>query len=227
MAATRAALVEELREQVAPTVLAAERVLPVPAMLTSLFPDGGIVCGRSIVCDGPLSTTLAATLIAPSIVAGSWACLIDLPAIGVDALCEQGVPLERVVAVDGRPDRWVDLVSAAADGFDVIVTSIPGHLSRGALRRLTERLRRRGAVFVAIGAPLAERPDTPAAPARPPTRRLPRQFGDTILTTVAPRWSGLDDGAGHLRTCDVEIVAGGRRLPRTRRQRVSLVSRER
>jgi hypothetical protein len=107
------------------------------------------------------------------------------------------VPLERIVAVGtgGDPARWIEVVAAAADGFDVLLVRVPSELSAAGCRKLSVRLRQRDVVTIVLG-------DPGAMPC------------DGVLHTDAPRWSGLGDGHGHLRERRVVVRASGRRLPR-------------
>ena len=68
-------------------------------------------------------------------------------------LRERGLPLERVVAVDsgGDPQRWPDVVAAAADGFDVLLVRVPTELRPAMVRKLTTRIQQRSAVVVVLG----------------------------------------------------------------------------
>ena len=195
-----------LTDRVAPISLARERTLPVGEPFTELFLEGGLVRGRTISCQGPAATTTALALIAPAIAAGAWLAVVDLPTIGLDAASELGVPLERIVAIDtgaeGGSSKWVDVVAAAADGFDVLLVRVPDDLPAGAVRKLAVRLRRREVVTVVLGDPGS-------------------LDCDGTLSTEAPHWSGLGDGHGHLRARQVVVAAAGRRLPGQRQCRLA------
>lgn len=185
-----------LTERVAPVVLARERTMPVGDELAGLFAEGGLVRGRTIACQGPAATSTALALVAAAVTAGSWMAVVDLPTIGLDAASELGVPLERIVAIgtDGNPARWIDVMAAAADGFDVLLVRVPSELPTAAVRKLAVRLRQRDVVTVVLGDPGA-------------------MACDGVLHTDAPQWSGLGDGHGHLRERRVVVEASGRRLP--------------
>jgi hypothetical protein len=185
-----------LSERVAPVVLANERTMPVGDELAGLFVEGGLVRGRTIACQGPAATSTALALVAAAVTAGSWMAVVDLPTIGLDAASELGVPLERIVAIgtDGDPARWIDVVAAAADGFDVLLVRVPNELPAAAVRKLAVRLRQRDVVTIVLGDPGA-------------------MACDGVLHSDAPQWSGLGDGYGHLRERRVVVQASGRRLP--------------
>ncbi|HSL73856.1 MAG TPA: hypothetical protein VK853_05295 [Ilumatobacteraceae bacterium] len=193
----------ELHERVAPLALAHERTLPVADAFAELV--GGLVRGRTLACQGPAATSTALALVAPAMQAGAWMAVVDVPAIGLDAARELGVPLERVVAVASGTDpaRWPEVVAAAADGFDILVVRVPTAVPAGPMRKLGTRLRQRDVVTVVLGDP--------------------GPMGcDGILHTEAPTWTGLGDGHGHLRTRDVAVRASGRRLPGLRRCQLAL-----
>ena len=186
-----------LTQRVAPVALARERTIPVSAELAGLFAEGGLVRGRTVGCQGPAATSTALALVAAAVTAGAWMAVVDLPTIGLDAASELGVPLERIVAVGtaGDPARWVDVVAAAADGFDVLLVRVPSGLPAAAVRKLAVRLRQRDVVTIVLGDPGA-------------------MSCDGVLHTDAPQWSGLGDGHGHLRERRVVVQASGRRLAR-------------
>jgi len=198
-----------LAERVAPLALAGERTLPVADEFADLFPERGLVRGRTIVCSGQAATSLALALVAPAVAAGSWLAAIDVPTIGLDAASEFGIALERVVAVRtgadreaGRAGRWSDVVAAAADGFDLLITRVPTDVSPTVLRKIATRLRQRGAVMLVL--------DDPGA-----------LSCDGVLDADITEWVGLGDGHGHLQQRQLVVEASGRRLP-GRRCRLAL-----
>lgn len=165
--------------------------------LASMLPDGGLQRGRVIGCSGPAALSLAFATVAAAARAGSWLAVVGVPVVGIESLAEFGVPLERVVAVDAGTGAsvWAERVAAAADGFELIVTQPPPGAER-AERKLRQRLQARGAVLVAV--------DTGA----------PRVGCDLTISAVAPHWSGIGRGYGHLTTREVELRLEGRRVPR-------------
>ena len=195
-----------LAERVAPLALAGERTLPVADEFADLFPERGLVRGRTIVCSGQAATSLALALVAPAVAAGSWLAAIDVPTIGLDAASEFGIALERVVAVrtgaDREAGRWSDVVAAAADGFDLLITRVPADVSPTVLRKIATRLRQRGAVMLVL--------DDPGA-----------LSCDGVLDADITQWVGLGDGHGHLQQRQLVVEASGRRLP-GRRCRLAL-----
>jgi len=201
-----------LAERVAPLVLAGERTLPVAEMFAGLFAERGLVRGRTLACTGPAATSVALALVAPAVAAGSWLATIDVPTIGLDAASEFGVALERVVSVrtgditngeSQRAARWPDVVAAAADGFDLVITRVPVDASPSAIRKVATRVRQRDVVVLVLGHPGA-------------------LSCDGVLDTDAARWAGLGDGHGHLQQRHLVVEASGRRLHGHRRCRLAL-----
>lgn len=209
----------QLGERIKPVVLARERTMPLADVFVPLFPEGGLVRGRVISCTGAASLSIASAVVRDAIVAGSWMAVVDVDTFGADAAAELGIPLERVVRIQSAPEsesqlehrglehRWVDVMGAAVDGFDIVVTRVPdglcGDHRPASVRKLASRLVQRGAVVVTIG-----------------------EAGvlacDVDLATGRTVWEGLDDGAGHLRRRHISVVAGGRRIPGRRSCQLTL-----
>lgn len=103
--------------------LAGERTLPVASAFHELLPDQGLRRGSTVACTGLASWSVGVALAAEAVAAGSWMAAVDLPAIGVEAAAELGVALDRLVRVDTRAtSSWADVVAAAVDGFDLVLT---------------------------------------------------------------------------------------------------------
>jgi hypothetical protein len=198
-----------LATAISPVTPAATRTLPVADAWASLLPEGGLVRGRTVACQGLTAPSLAVSLVAEACRAGSWLAVVDLPWLGIEAAAELGVPVERLVRVDaGQPDGsagrdargelWGEVLGAVLDGFDLILTRVPPRVPAGLLRRLQTRLRSRGGVLVVVGDP------GPLA-------------ADLTVASAGVRWDGVGDGHGHLRTRRVTAAVDGRRVPRPRR----------
>jgi hypothetical protein len=194
----------DLAAAVAPTTLARQRTLPVAGPLQPLLPEGALARGRTVACRGVAATSLAVALAAEAAAAGAWLAVVDVPWLGVEAVAELGVPLERLVRVDpGETDgsfggAWADLVAAVLDGFELVVTRVPRRLSPAVLRRVLARVQARESVLLAVGEP------GPLVP-------------DVAIDASAAVWEGVADGWGHLRGRRVTVTAAGRRVPRPRR----------
>lgn len=207
-------VLERLGERVRPVAFAKERTLPVAAPYERLLPDG-LVRGHVMSCRGTAARSLAFGLVRDAMVAGGWMAVVDVPTLGADAMAEFGVPLERIVRVDTGVDNsaererhWVDVMGAAIDGFDLVLTRVPSGLRDGrrpaAVRKLGSRLQQKGAIVLTLGASGA-------------------LGGDIELRTQRTVWEGLEAGSGHLRRRTIDVEAGGRRLPGRRTCSIELV----
>jgi hypothetical protein len=192
--------------KVAPGPLAGERSLPVVAALAEVFP-AGLTRGTTIACRGHAPMSSAFLAIAGAAQDGAWVGLAGVPALGLRACREAGVPLERLVAVrePATPftdDTWGQVLAALIDGFDVILLGAASRVRAGTARRLQSRLQSRGAVLIVVGGPGA--------------------FScDAQISSVA-EWVGLGEGHGHLHSRRVELTVEGRRVPRPRRTSIWL-----
>jgi hypothetical protein len=191
----------DLAAAVAPTTLARQRTMPVVDPLQPLLPEGALARGRTVACRGVAATSLAVALAAEATAAGAWLAVVDVPWLGVEAVAELGVPLERLVRVDPGDGSfgaaWADLVAAVLDGFELVVTRIPRRVNATILRRVLARVQARESVLVAVGDP------GPLVP-------------DISMEASTPVWEGVADGSGHLRGRRVTVAAAGRRIPRPR-----------
>lgn len=178
-------------------VPARDRCFPVDEAFAPMLPDAGLVRGRIVGCTGPAAMSLALALAARATTTGSWLATIGVPMLGVEAVAELGVPLERLVAIesDGSPASWADRVGAAADGFDLILTCPPSGAER-VVRKIRQRLQARGVVLLAVG------PSSPGVSC------------DVEFTTTAVEWAGLGRGHGALSARRAVVRVGGRRVPR-------------
>ncbi len=220
----------ELGERVAPVTLARARVLPVPEPLRRLCPEGGLVRGRVHACAGGGATTVALSLVRDALLAGEWMAIVDVPTFGADAANELGLPLERVVRIEtalehddtghDRDDhddhdedrsstlvrRWLEVMGAAVDGFDVVMVGVPdglrGARQPAALRSLIARVQQRGAVVIVLG----------------PIGVVPVD----VTYTSTSVWDGLGQGHGVVRRRRLEVVAAGRRQPEPVRAAIDL-----
>lgn len=194
-----AASLPELAGRAQPITMAGERLLPVLPALESLLPGGGLRRGSVVTVGGATgggSTSLVLSLLAAVSAQGSWCAAVGLPALGLAAAAEMGVALERfaVVASPGQGSGaggWAWVVAALLDAFDVVLAGPPPGLRAADARRLTARVRERGAVLVTPGAGWPE----PA---------------EVRLTVTTAEWEGLGQGHGRLRGRRAEVVTGGR-----------------
>lgn len=176
-----------------------EQLLPVPAALSGLFPDGGLRRGSTVQVSGGMSVLLA--LAAAAMAEESWCALVDLPDAGLAAAAGLGLALPRVVVVP-RPGPDAPVVLATvADGFDVVVLGRGAGLAERDRRSLVSRLRVRGAVLLTTQAWAG---------------------ADVMLQVVSRSWSGIGLGDGMLRTGELELSARHRRYPAELTARVQL-----
>jgi hypothetical protein len=178
-------------------VLARERVLPVGPAFREVLPDGGLARGRTLACTGDARWSVAFALAAEAVGHGSWVAAVGLPALGVEAVAELGVTLDRLVRIDARSTAsWAEVVAAAVDGFDLVVAAAPAGSGAAGVRRVQTRVKARGAVLVLVGESAA---------------------ADVRLHTDRPVWERAARGAGHLRARRVRLEVAGRRVPQPRR----------
>ena len=179
---------------------ARERALEVEPALSGLFPDEGLRRGHVVACGGVAGRSLALSIAARPVEAGAWLAVVGVPDLGVEAAVEHGVPPERVVAVEaGTAADWAERLAAAADGFEVLLTTPPADAERHA-RKLRQRLTARGNVLLVVrsGRVVGGSPFSP----------------DIELSTSGASWVGIGPGHGRLMARRVTIRSAGRRMPR-------------
>ena len=185
-----------LQERVKPVVLTDEQRLPAAPALEAVLPGGGVRRGSVVALEGPGSTSLLWSLLAPPTDTGSWAVLVGLPAAGLLAAAEAGVALERVAVIAPPGRAWATVLGALIDGFDLVVAAPDRKVRPADARRLTARARERGTVMV-----LAGRGAVAAWP----------EGADLRLALSVPDWEGLGRGHGHLQRRRVHLEVTGRR----------------
>ena len=140
------------------------------------------------------SASLAMALMAGPSATGSWCAVVGVPDFGAEAASALGVDLSRTVLVPEPGTHWLEVVAALVDVTAVVVVRPPGRVPEGIAAKLDARLRKRGAVLVSWG---------------------PWPRCEVRLTTHEPRWSGLGQGHGHLRSRRLEVsVQRGTAPPR-------------
>ncbi len=202
MARAGVSLDDAVRERFRPTVMAHEQVLPALEVLADLLPGRGLQRGSVIATRGPAAMSIGLALMAGASAAGSWLGVVGLPSIGLSAVSELGIALERVFLVAAPPpQRWAETVAAVADGAELVLARVPAQLRASDMRRVQSRLSTRGTVLVLAG--------------------LDEQAGiqpDLVVGTAAPQWEGINDGQGRLLARQVQIEVGGRRAGRPLRR---------
>ena len=191
----------------APAGAAHERRLPVEEALEALLPEGSIRRGTAIAVCGHGSVTLAVALAAEVSRRGSWVAAVGMADLGVAALAERGVDLERWALVDlpaGARGRggWdgslaADVLGAVVGGFDLVLLGPEIRVAGATARRLLARMREHGTSLIcAFGGASADI----AAGLQPEVRMM-------IEQTL---WTGIDDGHGRLLARQAEVTVGGR-----------------
>lgn len=162
-------------------------MLPVSPALSGLLPAAGLRRGSTVSVLG--STSLVLTLLAAATAGGAWAVAVGLPALGVVAAAELGVEVGRLALVPRPGAEFPAVTAALLDGFDLVVAG-PGLARPDVARRLSARARNRGSVLLSLG---------------------PWPGAEVELSCGRTRWSGFEgNGAGYLRTREVEVRTGGR-----------------
>lgn len=176
-----------------PDALAEAKTLPLPEALCPLVPGGALRRGSTVGVTGPGATTLTLALGSAASAAGSWLAVAGLASLGLAAVAEAGIALERLLVVADPPaGSWATVVAALVDAVDLVVVRPPARLADADARRLQARARERGAVLCTLG-------DGWPQPV------------DVRLIVTAPTWVGpTGGGSGRLEGRRVEVVAGGR-----------------
>ena len=175
--------------------------------LAPLLPEGGIRRGAAVVVGGHGSTTLAVALAAEASRRGSWVAAVGMADLGVAALAERGVDLDRWALVDlpadaGGRGGWggalaADVLGAVVAGFDLVLLGPAIRVTGATARRLLARMREHGTSLIcALGSVSADM----AAGLQPEVR----------MTVEQTQWTGIDDGHGRLLARRAEVVVGGR-----------------
>jgi hypothetical protein len=162
-----------------------EALAPVPQHLeplTGLLPDGVLPAGSAAVVSGSaglLGWLLGATQ------HGGWLAVVGWPALGIVALAEAGVDLERVFLVPDIGGQAAAVLAALIGGMDFVVVG-PGVQMTGAeQRRLLARARQHGATILS---------------------REAWQGATLRLHVEHATRGGVDQGAGYLREARLTVV---------------------
>ncbi len=183
-----------------------ERRLPVEEALSALLPQGGIRRGTAVSVGGHGATTLAMALAAEASRRGSWVAVVGMADLGVTALAERDVDLQRWVLLDpperGRgPTMAADVLGAAVGGFDLVLLGPAVRVAGATARRLLARMRDHGTSLICALSGAADGSVADMAAGLQPEVRL---------SIEQPRWSGIDDGHGRLLARRVEVAVEGR-----------------
>jgi len=175
-------------------VLATARVLPVPEPLAPLLVGAGLRRGSLVGVSGPGGTSLLLSLLAEPLAQGSWAGVVGLGDLGLEAAAGFGVELARVALIPDPGAHWTAVVAVLLDAVDLVALRPPGYCRPPDARRLTARARERGSTLLVVSGRTA----WPEAP-------------DVELIAESDGWGGLEVGSGTLRRRPARIVVSGRR----------------
>lgn len=169
------------------SLLTSERPpLPVPPQLADLMPDG---LRRGATTSVLGSTSLALGVLAHACASGAWVVAVGQPRLGLLAAAQAGVDLARFALV---PDPGADaalVLAALIDGIDVVLVGPDTPLADADRRRLSARARERGAALLTTA---------------------PWPGAAVVLDAGPARWSGVGEGDGRLRSCEVQVRRTGR-----------------
>ncbi|MCE2512818.1 MAG: hypothetical protein J4F50_09775 [Acidimicrobiia bacterium] len=186
----------------APAGAAHERRLPIEEALSPLLPEGSIRRGTVVAIGGHGSVTLAVALAAEASRRGSWVATVGMADLGVSALAERGVDLERWALIDlpGAAEGGsltADVLGAVVGGFDLVLLGPAVRVASTSARRLLGRMREHGTSLIcALGGASADA----VAGLQPEVRLM-------IELTL---WTGIDNGHGRLLARQAEVTTGGR-----------------
>jgi len=177
----------------------AEKPLPTPALLAGLLPGGGLVPGSVYSLTG--GGWLLLSLFAEPSRAGLWCAAVGVPELGAEAAAQSGVNLERLALVPDPGGRWFSATAALAEVMALVAVRPASRVADADAARLAAKLRDSKTVLLTIG---------------------PWPRAEATLSVTAPRWSGLGEGHGYLRTREVLVTVTSKRTPLPRRVRMEL-----
>ena len=181
--------------------LAHQRTLPLLEAVSDLFVGGSLQRGTTVAVNGIGAMSMALVLAAGPSQAGSWTALVGTEELGLAAVAEAGIALERLLVV-GDASTNAGVVAALVEAVDVVLVG-PGLRFRPAdLRRLSARLRESGSVLIQIGSSQIGSGKALGSGKAPGV--------DLGVWVMSAQWSGLGEGYGHLRSRQVEVLAQGR-----------------
>lgn len=186
-------------------MLARERLLPVDPVLVGLLPERGLRRGSVIGISGSGgASSLLLAMVARPLAEGSWAAVIGIPELGLEAAAGIGVRLDRLALVPRPPRTWHDVVATLIDAVDVVLLRPPARCSPTLANKLIARVHERGCVLVVA---------TPAsiAPSHGTSFLWPTPVEFTLEVEWVS-WRGLGHGFGTLLDRKVVIVTSGRRV---------------
>jgi len=152
----RPALSAELIAKVRPVALTATKTLPLGDPWRGMVPSAGLRRGTTTVVDaapGQGGLSLALGLVGAASVKGHWVGVVGVDDPGVVAMTDLGVDLRRVLFVPRPRGAWAESTADLLDGVDLVIVRPPSIPAHGAVRKLMDRVRERGAVLIALSEP--------------------------------------------------------------------------
>ncbi|MFE9424142.1 hypothetical protein ACFYNO_14385 [Kitasatospora sp. NPDC006697] len=162
-------------------------VVPVLPALAELLPERGLRPGAAVVVGGSTALTLA--LVAAATQAGTWCAAVGFEDLGLVAVAESGVDLNRLALVERPGEHWEEAATALADAVGILLLRPHGTVGDRAAARITALARRHGCALVVEGG-------WPSAQVR--------------LQVIRRQWTGVGQGRGRLRARKVLVATGGR-----------------
>ncbi len=215
----RRARLRLVADRVAPLALAHQRTLPLLPAVSDLFVGGSLQRGLTVAVNGIGATSMALVLAAGPSQAGSWTALVGTEELGLAAVAEAGIALERLLVV-GPVDASTNagVVAALIGAVDVVLVGSGLRFRPADLRRLSARLRESGSVLIQIGSSRIE--SSKIGSSQIESSKGPGV--DVGVRVMTSQWSGLGPGHGLLRSRKVEVQTQGRGAA-TRARAVSLL----
>lgn len=159
----------------------------VPECLAEILPRG-LEPGMSVGFSGSVLMGLLLAGIASG--SGAWSVFLGMPGMGWDAAGSLGVDASRTVCVPKvRDAARTQALTAAVDGFDVVVVGSSIRLDARERRLLSKRAAVRGSLLLGEGWDCRD-----------------RVRGEVVAV------EGVDRGVGHVRALLVEATSGRRRV---------------
>jgi hypothetical protein len=161
---------------------------PEPQPLTELLPGGALPTGAVVTVQNSAlrrgSASLTTWLLGAT-QGDRWLGVVGWPALGLVALHEAGVNVERLVVVPDVAGRGAAVLAALLAGFEVVVAGPQLALSPSERRRLLTRARQLDTTLVSA---------------------LPWEGAALTLEVEQTRWSGPDHGDRYIRDADLTVV---------------------
>lgn len=172
-----------------------------------LIPQGRLKPGSCVgIGGGPGQTSLLLRLLAGPMAQGCWAAIVGMPDLGIAAGVELGVRLDHLALIPEPGQRWLDVAAALLDSVELVVLSPPSCARPTDAKRLMARARQRQSVLLVMD---GQRQGGLSADQG---RRLWPEQPDLVLMAQAAGCVGVARGHGSLRSRQVSVTTGGRRI---------------